>query len=113
MNRSNEVGAVQWVFYQGSNHELWEDIELGTGWGAFELGREMAEGASPGATLVHSSGMLSVYYKGSNNELWRTFEPGTGWGAGELGSLWAESAYSPLGLRGRGTLAEGSRIMLC
>jgi hypothetical protein len=41
------VTGHTWVFYQGTNHELWETYEPGTGWGAQQLDYGMALGTSP------------------------------------------------------------------
>lgn len=76
----------QYVFYRrGGNGELWESWEPGTGWGAKELGLQMAPGTTPAVVRDAKTSHPYVFYQGQNGALWETYEPGTGWSAKELG----------------------------
>jgi hypothetical protein len=76
----NPATGYIYVFYQNVDGVLWEDINPGTGWGAYELsGAQMASGASPTAVVDPTNGYLRVFYEGRNGTLWETANLGSGW----------------------------------
>ena len=78
------ASGYTWVFYQGSNGELWEAIDPGTGWGEGPRGGAMAADTSPSAIDEEGDSRLSVFYQGTEGQIWEAYQPGAGWSEAEL-----------------------------
>ena len=82
----------QFVFWRGTDNNLWQAIKRGAGTWEGPNGLGMGPlGSEPGAG-VDGNGATYVYWKGTDNNLWRGYWNGTKWagpenvGMGTLGS---------------------------
>ena len=73
------AGGDQFVFWKGTDNNLWQAIKRGGGaWqGPNNLGMGPL-GSEPGAG-VDGNGATYVYWKGTDNNLWRGYWNGAGW----------------------------------
>jgi hypothetical protein len=70
-------GAAPAVFYEGSDHRLWEDARTAAGkWRRTDLGGYLT--AAPSAVHVNSA-TVEVFYRGSGDVLWERSRTSSGW----------------------------------
>lgn len=78
-------GGQQLVFWQGTNHDLWEAwFTPGIGWaGPVDYSLKLHGGATVASTpdvVLTPGGQQLVFWQGTNNALWEAwFTPGVGW----------------------------------
>jgi hypothetical protein len=60
--------GVQWVYYVGRDHAIWQWAWSGTNWESHRLGGEVASNTSPVAVFDESNGVQWLYYVNKKHE---------------------------------------------
>ena len=76
-------------FYVGSNGQMYEETQVGSGWFVQELGgggEAVAPNTSPTVIAQTSTDQIEVFYSGSNGEVWEWwYSPTGGWIDNQMG----------------------------
>ena len=67
-------GANWWVYFQGSEGNLRDWFNNGSGWSEWNIGGQMAPGSDP--SIVREGGNWWVFYRGTDGALWQWFYNG-------------------------------------